>query len=318
MFSMLSVYFAWGQVHCRWLVCLIVVTLCFTIAQSIAYAEPPPWSPEPDSNVISSVIEKWDPRRGRISDTMTAEELVMRTIKGGKGINGAADLIARTYNLSKPLAREFVVLVIAREWFVFPPGRHRSDKMDKFKRIRERFVSLVKKSEYNPDILAAARVYIFLGNRCSPDTFYDLVSNAPEPMTLGFELAQTSYCHNLLAQLNRIEPGNRALAWAIATGSNYYQVRPARRLALLEDLSKRMQVSSANDPEYLNLFLECLSERDRVRKVELYEQLATLTTAPSGGLWEETATAILPKSEVEWRSGVIEDSLEFWERLVSD
>ena len=110
-------------------------------------------------------------------------ELAYELVKDGMGINGAADLIAPTYNLTKPLAREFVVLVIAKKWFVVLPGSQRSDRKEKLKQIRDRFVSLAKKSEYNPDILSAARSFISLGHRCSPDTFYELVSGSPEPMT---------------------------------------------------------------------------------------------------------------------------------------
>ena len=125
-----------------------------------------------------------------------------------------------------------------------------------------------------------------------------MVSNAPEPMTLGFELAQKSYCHNLLAQLNRIEPGNRALAWAIATGRNYYQVQPARRLALLEDLSKRMQVSSEDDPEY--------EYTVAVQRKFIYSLLDAGLPAQAIRVFENLPRAI--------RSSLIEDNLRRVER----
>ena len=75
-----------------------------------------------------------------------------------------------------------------------------------------------------------------------------------------------------------------------------------------------------HDPAYLDLFRACLAEPDRVRKVQLYEQLAALTLTPVGGLWPEGATAIqfAVGADGELPSGTVPEALAFWENLVSD
>lgn len=71
-----------------------------------------------------------------------------------------------------------------------------------------------------------------------------------------------------------------------------------------------------HDPHYLELFRQCLAEITRERKVQLYEQLARLTIAPVGDLWEEGRTAVQLKPGVEWRPEMVEDALAFWEGLI--
>ena len=73
---------------------------------------------------------------------------------------------------------------------------------------------------------------------------------------------------------------------------------------------------SANDPEYLGLLEQCLAETNRVRKVEMYEQLAKLATEPAGGLWAERDTAVQLRPDVKWNPGLIEECLEFWQHLL--
>ena len=74
---------------------------------------------------------------------------------------------------------------------------------------------------------------------------------------------------------------------------------------------------AAHAPEYLDLFQRCLAEADRVRKVQLYEQLAALTTAPVGGLWQDGTTAIQFKPGTQLQPGMIEAALHFRESLFS-
>ena len=74
---------------------------------------------------------------------------------------------------------------------------------------------------------------------------------------------------------------------------------------------------AANDRGYLDLFQRCLAETDRAQRVQLYEQLAALTTAPVGGLGPDGATAIQFKEGTELKPGTIEAALGFWQSLFS-
>ena len=76
----------------------------------------------------------------------------------------------------------------------------------------------------------------------------------------------------------------------------------------------------AYDPAYLDLFRVCLAERDRSRKVQLYEQVAALTLAPVGGLWPDGATAIqlVVGAAGDLPPDAVPAALAFWESLVAD
>jgi predicted nucleotidyltransferase len=91
---------------------------------------------------------------------------------------------------------------------------------------------------------------------------------------------------------------------------DYFRVRK-----LLYPGKEAIRYLADHDPSYLELFRQCLAEIDRQRKVQLYEQLARLTIAPVGDLWEEGRTAVQLKPGVEWRPGMVEDALAFWEGL---
>jgi predicted nucleotidyltransferase len=66
---------------------------------------------------------------------------------------------------------------------------------------------------------------------------------------------------------------------------------------------------SANDPTFLALFCACLAESDRVRKVEMYEELSRRAVAPVGELWAEEAMAADGTPETA------PDALNFWANL---
>jgi hypothetical protein len=71
------------------------------------------------------------------------------------------------------------------------------------------------------------------------------------------------------------------------------------------------------DPAYLEKFRQCLAEPDRQCKVERYTELAALTLAPLGGLWDGDSTAIQFHAQ-DWQPGQDAAALSFWEDLVAD
>ena len=71
-----------------------------------------------------------------------------------------------------------------------------------------------------------------------------------------------------------------------------------------------------HDQPYLVLFQQCLAESERERKVHLYEQLASLTLAPVGGLWGEEVTSIALDFADEFHPETIREALSFWESLL--
>jgi predicted nucleotidyltransferase len=70
----------------------------------------------------------------------------------------------------------------------------------------------------------------------------------------------------------------------------------------------------ANDPAYLDLFREFIAETDRIRKFQLYEDLAVLTIAPVGELWESNDTATTFEGDVGL--DIIEKAADFWDTLI--
>jgi len=72
----------------------------------------------------------------------------------------------------------------------------------------------------------------------------------------------------------------------------------------------------AHDQPYLALFQHCLAEPERERKVHLYEQVASLTLAPVGGLWGEEVTSIALDDADEFHLETVREALSFWESLL--
>lgn len=73
----------------------------------------------------------------------------------------------------------------------------------------------------------------------------------------------------------------------------------------------------AEHPGYLDSFMECLKEPDTSQKLRLCVELAEVTAAPLGGLWEDGHSAfnirLRPDSDIPSET---ERALNFWEELV--
>lgn len=96
-------------------------------------------------------------------------------------------------------------------------------------------------------------------------------------------------------------------------GVMYFRVR---RLPW-EGEKKAIRYLAVHDPNYLELFRKCLTETDRRRKVQLYIDLAELTLAPLGGLWEDGRTAVQFHVEHPWEPGMDKLALQFLENLIT-
>lgn len=70
------------------------------------------------------------------------------------------------------------------------------------------------------------------------------------------------------------------------------------------------------DREYFDLFMKCINEKDRVRKVDYYFELASATMAPVGKLWQsgETRFRLSPDSEMTREN--IRSAEKFWQSLL--
>jgi hypothetical protein len=71
----------------------------------------------------------------------------------------------------------------------------------------------------------------------------------------------------------------------------------------------------AHDPSYLDLLRQFISEEERERKFELYEELAALTVAPVGEIWLEGVT-VLGLNEQNNSHKDMEKALNLWEELL--
>ena len=71
-----------------------------------------------------------------------------------------------------------------------------------------------------------------------------------------------------------------------------------------------------HDPEYFDLFIKCINEKNRVRKVDYYSELASTTMTPVGELWHlgETRFRLSPDSEMTREN--IRAAEEFWQSLL--
>lgn len=92
---------------------------------------------------------------------------------------------------------------------------------------------------------------------------------------------------------------------------NYFAVR-----GLPPDNEKKaIQYLQSHDPAYLRLFNQFLAERDRHVKYQLYEQLAVLTLAPVGALWQTGETALNLDAQLV-TPALEQEALGFWEALI--
>ena len=72
----------------------------------------------------------------------------------------------------------------------------------------------------------------------------------------------------------------------------------------------------ADDPGFLEMFWEFVAETDRALKFELYERMAETTTAPAGGLWGDSVTAIQFEPGSSLGAGAIKRGLGLWDDLL--
>ena len=76
---------------------------------------------------------------------------------------------------------------------------------------------------------------------------------------------------------------------------------------------------ASQDPEYLDLFMQCLREVDAGLKLQAFEELAAIVATPVGGIWEEGHTALSVQPGPGDESGIsaaTERALDFWEELL--
>jgi hypothetical protein len=71
-----------------------------------------------------------------------------------------------------------------------------------------------------------------------------------------------------------------------------------------------------HDRAFLDLFRQCISETDRARKVDLYEQAAALALAPAGGLWLPEATGVQIRADAAFLPEQVGQALAFWQSLI--
>jgi len=72
----------------------------------------------------------------------------------------------------------------------------------------------------------------------------------------------------------------------------------------------------AHDPGYLDLFVRCINQDDRERKVDLYHRLASQTMAPIGELWEAGETHLRLHPPDQMTSENVRAAGEFWKSKV--
>lgn len=93
---------------------------------------------------------------------------------------------------------------------------------------------------------------------------------------------------------------------------DYFQVRGLP----WQGEKKAVSYWKSQDPDYLSLFVKCLDERDRARKVSLYDELAQVTMAPVGVLWTtgDTRFRLEPDSEATSQKRAAAEA--FWQSLL--
>jgi hypothetical protein len=80
---------------------------------------------------------------------------------------------------------------------------------------------------------------------------------------------------------------------------------------------KALRYWEQHDPGYLSLIKQFHLEPERKRKFQVYEQLAALTIAPAGQIWNEQQTALLLRYDKKQLSGDNEKAYSFWEDFLS-
>ena len=73
-----------------------------------------------------------------------------------------------------------------------------------------------------------------------------------------------------------------------------------------------MRYLAEHDAPYLALLRECLAMADRAQKLELFEQLVTITLGPAGETWQPGCTAVALEGPYPTEAGV-RAALDFWQ-----
>lgn len=73
----------------------------------------------------------------------------------------------------------------------------------------------------------------------------------------------------------------------------------------------------SHDPGYLDLFIKCINEKNRNRKVDLYHRLASETMAPVGVLWQAGETRLRLSPAAEMTGENIEAAKRFWRSILA-
>lgn len=92
---------------------------------------------------------------------------------------------------------------------------------------------------------------------------------------------------------------------------NYFEIRRLR----WDGEKTAIQYLQKHDPEYLALFNQFLAENDRQAKFRFYKQLAEMTVAPVGRLWQENDTVMIIDAD-EVTPEMENRALDFWQELV--
>ncbi|HOX45585.1 MAG TPA: hypothetical protein PK668_18445 [Myxococcota bacterium] len=213
-------------------------------SKSSSHAEDRPWSPEPDSKAIEVLLESWQRQHPDGLMPLPAEQILADELRAGRSIAEAGNKVASALSLPASQARELVDLVLGREWISrpdFDPAR----RSELVAGLRRRFVDLLRASTYHEAVVAEVLAAVSRLWGCTPEILEEIAARAPEPLQLGMRLTKNARCPILLGQLHTLAPENRAILWALASDS--LMVSPWRRLALLEDLSKRLKGTITKD-----------------------------------------------------------------------
>ena len=74
----------------------------------------------------------------------------------------------------------------------------------------------------------------------------------------------------------------------------------------------------SHDPSYLELFKNCMAEKERARKADMYVELAEATMAPVGKLLQTGATWFWLDSESKNTPENMDRAFRFWESLIKE
>ena len=73
----------------------------------------------------------------------------------------------------------------------------------------------------------------------------------------------------------------------------------------------------SHDPGYVDLFMKCINESNRDRKVDLYHRLASETMAPIGEPWQASETRLRLGSASQMTSENVEAAVRFWRSMLA-